>query len=120
MADTVRLKRLEQPTHVERLLEAFISRAGILPADAYRIRHPDAIPAPLRGQMLNAVTQGRAWICRACGPRMWLLTAKMSLTMSRARGATVLQVEVYGEHGHLEEVGSWMPDYDGGWQLCAD
>jgi hypothetical protein len=36
--ETLRLRRIQQPSEVERLLEAFVSRGGVLPKDCYQIR----------------------------------------------------------------------------------
>jgi hypothetical protein len=52
--------------------------------------------------------------------RTWLFTGEMSLDASRERRATVLNINVYGEDGNLQEAGSWKPHHDGNWQRCAD
>jgi hypothetical protein len=119
-AETIRLRTLQQPSHVERLLEAFSARTDILPRDAYRIRDPAALPTSLQRLASKANGEGRVWICWARALRTWLFTCEMSLAASRERRATVLHVNVYGEDGNLHEAGSWKPDYDGRWQRCAE
>ena len=120
LSETLRLKRLQQPSQIERLLEIFVARSTFLPADAYQIRDPDALPATLRRLALAVPLEGRVWSGWASGVRVWLFTCEMSLAMSRERGATVLQVKRYNEDGELQEAGSWIPDRDGKWQRCAD
>jgi len=116
----MRLRSLQQPSHVERLLEVFSSRADVVPKDAYRIRDPDALPMPLQRLASKAGGEGRVWICWARALRTWLLTCEMSLPASREHRAAVLHVHVYGEDGELQKAGSWKPDQDGKWQRCAD
>ncbi|HSY05653.1 MAG TPA: hypothetical protein VK803_06875 [Steroidobacteraceae bacterium] len=117
--ETNRLRTLQQPSHVERLLEVFSSRADIVPEDAYRIRDPDALPMPLQRLASKAGRDGRAWICWARALRTWLLTCEVSLPASREHQLTVLDVNIYAEDGELQEAGSWQPDHDGRWQRCA-
>jgi hypothetical protein len=119
-AETIRLRTLQQPSHVERLLEAFSARNDILPGDAYRIRDPAALPVSLQRLASKASVEGRVWMCWARAMRTWLFTGEMSLDASRERRATVLHINVYGEDGNLQEAGSWKPHHDGNWQRCAD
>jgi len=49
--DTVRLKKIQQPFHVERLLETLVTRGGLVSADAYHIRDPKACRA---GELTSA------------------------------------------------------------------
>jgi len=120
LAETLRSKRLQQPSQIERLLETFIARSSFLPADAYQIRDPDALPATLQRLALTASLEGRVWSGWASGLRVWLFTCEMPLATSRERGATVLQVKRYSEDGELQEAGSWTADRDGKWHRCAD
>ena len=120
LAETLRLKRLQQPSQIERLLETFIARSNFLPADLYQIRDPDALPATLRRLAITAPVEGRVWSGWASALHVGLFTCEMSLLMSRERGATVLQVNRYNEDGELQEAGSWMPDREGKWRRCAD
>jgi hypothetical protein len=119
-AETIRLRALQQPSHVERLLEAFSARTDILPPDAYRIRDPAALPVPLQRLASKAKREGQGWICWARALRSWMFTCEMSMAASREHRATVLHVKVYGEDGNLHEAGPWKPDNDGKWQRCAD
>ncbi len=118
--ETVRLRKIQQPTRVERLLEAFITRGEMLPSDSYRIRDPKALPEVLRKVLVRARKQGRACSCWASRSRVWLFTCDMSLALSRERGTPVLQVSVHDEHGEITESGSWMIDRQGNWMRCSD
>jgi hypothetical protein len=63
VVETLRLRALQQPVHAERLLEAFATRANIVPKNSYRIRDPDALPLTLQRVMFNAAQEGRIWVC---------------------------------------------------------
>jgi hypothetical protein len=118
MTDTLRLRRLqEQPSGAERLLEAVVVRGKLVPDDAYRIRDPASVPRELRA--IARIATGRAWSCWAQGFRHWLFIGEMSLSLSRERGAPVMQVDIYDEDG-LKDSSSWAPDRDGTWRRCAD
>src|SRR5256885_957706 len=56
--ETRRLRTIQQPSHIERLLEALVSRANLLPKDSYQIRDPDALPPPLAVGMTLPLNQG--------------------------------------------------------------
>ncbi len=118
--ETLRLRRIQHPAEVERLLESYILRADILPKDAIRIRTAPSVPRGLRGLVMQAVKLGRTWSCWTQGSRMWLFTAEMYLALSRERGAPVLQVNVYGGDGSLRESAALTTDQNGEWCRCAD
>jgi hypothetical protein len=117
---TLRMKKLLQPSQVERLLEACATRSGVLPEDAYQLRDPDSLPPELRRVLGQITGTGQVWTCWACGTRMWLFAGEISLDLSRERRAPVLRVSVYDEDGDLKESGTWMTNQDGTWQRCAD
>lgn len=117
---TVRLRKLQQPPpHVERLLDGLITRARLVPADAYQIRDAAAVPRELRRIAKLAAVNGRAWSCWTYRIRTWLVTGEMSIPLSRERGAPVLQVDVYDEDGPKDS-GLWMIARDGNWSRCSD
>jgi hypothetical protein len=118
--ETKRLRMIQQPLHLERLLDAYITRSDVIPKDSYQIRDPDAVMARLRRILLQAVEDGRVWACWACDMQQWLFTADMSLPLSRERGTPVLSINRYGEDGELEETGTWLVGPDGLWQRCAE
>ena len=118
--ETERLRKIQQPTHLERLLEALITRSNLVPKDSYQIRDPEAVAAPLRRIALRAVEEGRVWACWACGPQQWIFTAEMPLSLSRERGTPVLSIHRYGEDGLLTETGNWLVGPNGLWQRCAE
>lgn len=116
--ETVRLRKL-QPSHVERLLEALIARSNLAPEGAYQVRDMSSAPKELRRLAKLAVKSGRACTCWTNGSSAWLITAEMILPLSRERGTTVLQADVYDEDGPRDS-GLWMPDRDGKWSRCND
>jgi len=46
--ETRRLRTLQQPSHIERLLEALVSRANLLRRTVTRFATPQALPPPLQ------------------------------------------------------------------------
>jgi hypothetical protein len=119
VSQTIRLRKLQEPTHLSRLLDALIVRAALVPVGAYRIRAAASVPTELRSIARLAVHSGRVWSCWAHGVHTWLFTADMPLALSRERRRPVLQVDVY-EDGGLRESGNWMSDSEGKWGRCAD
>jgi hypothetical protein len=118
--ETVRLRRIQQPSRIERLLEAYISRAGILPDDAYQIRDRSELPNRIQAIVNRALAQGHVWSGWARGVQVWLFTCDMSLPLSRERGAPVLTVLLHNEEGEVVDSGTWRYDPIGTWSRCAD
>ena len=118
MSQTIRLRKLQEPTQLSRLLDALIARAMLVPVGAYQIRALSSVPAELREIAELAVDSGRAWSCWAHGVRTLMFTGEMSLAMSRERRSPVLQVDVY-EGDSLKDSGFWASDRDGKWGRCA-
>lgn len=100
MRETLRMHALQQPVQVERFLEAFLTRANILPKNAYRIRDPEALPDELQRVMFNAAQEGRIWMSWSGGHRTWLFTCE-SRASSTSRGVSALYVKMYDRHGEL-------------------
>jgi len=118
--ETVRLRKLQQPSGVERLLEAYVADSGLLPKGANQIRDRSDLPKELRRILVQATRLGRVWACWAHDVHTWLFTAEMSLSLSRERGTPVLQVSRYRDDGTLETAACWMTDAAGKWHRCAD
>ena len=118
--ETRRLRTIQQPSHIERLLDALVSRANLLPKDCYQIRDPGTLPTQLQTLIAQAAQEGRVWRCWANSYETCLFTCEMSLPRSRERGVPVLLVNRYGESGELQDAGSWMSDAEGKWRRCAD
>lgn len=119
MAETLRLRTLQQPSHVERLLENLVSHAELVPPGAHPLRDLASVPRELRSAAIQATKHGRAWSCWEHDFRNWMFTAEMSLALSRERGRPVLQVDVHDENG-FRHSGLWMADRDGKWSRCGD
>jgi len=117
--ETLRLRQLQQPTRVAGLLEAYISRAGILPKDAYQVRDRNELPDRVQMVVNRAIAQGQVWSGWARGDQIWLFTCDLSLPLSRERGAPVLTVRLHNEHGDVTDSGTWRYEL-GTWSRCAD
>ena len=118
--ETLRLRRLQEPSRVQRLLEAYVSRANLLPEGSYPVRNPSELPERLKSVIARALAQGHVWLCWAHTSQIWLFTAEMSLALSRERGAPVVMVRRYDEDGELKDSGTWRIDALGTWSRCAD
>jgi hypothetical protein len=118
--ETIKLRKLQQPSGVEQLLEAYVANSGFLPTGAYQIRDRAQLRKELRTILVQATRTGKVWACWAHNVSNWLFTAEMSLALSRERGAPVLQVNRYGDDGAIEASGCWMADPKGNWHRCAD
>ena len=118
--DTVRLRHIQEPSGVERLLEAYVLRTNLLPDGSYRLRDTRELPPGLRIVATRTIRLGQVWSCWARGSQAWLWTCEMSLPLSRERGAPVLLVRRYAEDGELTESGAWSCDRLGTWSRCAD
>ena len=117
--ETLRLRGIQQPSKVEKLLEAFALQSNLLPKDGYRVVDPGTLPAQLQRVVARESDKGRIWWCWANPLDTWLFTCEMSLPLSRERAAPVLQVDRYDEGGELKESGSWMVDAGGKWHRCG-
>jgi hypothetical protein len=118
--ETRRLLSIQQPSRIERLLEALVSHCELWPKDSYQLRDPASLPSPLKKIVAQASQQGRVWACWANSYETCLFTAEMSLPLSRERGAPVLLVNRYDEKGELNDAGSWISDPHGKWRRLAD
>ena len=103
---------------VGELLDSYVYQSELVPRGSYQIRQAGSVPREVRKVLTQAVKQGQNWSCWAHGLHTWLFTCNMSRPLSRARGAPVLQVSLYGEDGALRDHGSWIPDQHGKW--CRD
>src|SRR4029077_3397845 len=118
--ETLRLRRIQQPSQVQRLLEAFVARGNRLPKDCYQIRDSRSLSPHLQRVLTREAQKGHIWACWADNHHTWLFTCEMSLPLSRERGAPVLQVSIYDEAGELKEAGTWVADPHGDWRRCGE
>lgn len=115
--ETLRLRKIQQPSQVERLLDAYISRSTVLPQGSYQIRDRDAVPSGLQRIVSQVFEQGKVWSCWRTGSSdTWLFTGEMSLELSRKRGTPVLQICLYNKDGALRDSDIWTTDPEGRWQ----
>jgi hypothetical protein len=113
--ETRRLRALQAPAEVERMLEQVVLTNQLLPKGCHPLRDVSALPAPLQAVLERAAEEGRAWACWASNFDTYLFTCEMSLSLSRERGVPVLLVQRYGERGELQEAGSWASYSEGKW-----
>jgi hypothetical protein len=53
--------KIQQPSQVERLLEALVSRGNLLPKECYRIRASRALSPQLQRVVERAIEKGHVW-----------------------------------------------------------
>ena len=82
--ETLRLRRIQEPSRVEALLDAYISRTGVLPDGAYQVRDRRELPNRVQTIVSRTRAQGHVW-------SGWALTSGSSrarcLCPCRASGA---------------------------------
>ena len=108
------LEKIGERTEVEKLLEVFSARSGVIPKGSYRVRDPDALPERLRGLITR--NPGLMWVCFSHGDEFWLLTGIVCVTLSRERNAPVLWVTAYRGDGAPLEMGAWTADLEDTWR----
>lgn len=118
--ETLRLRSIQNPSHVGRLLEELISRGTLLPQDGQQVHDPDELPPQLKAVVSRAAADGRVWACWASSQEIRLFTCEMSLPLSRERGTPVLLVNRYDDRGELKDVGTWVADPEGKWRRFAE
>jgi hypothetical protein len=118
--ETRRMRAIQEPSRVERLLEALVANGGLWPKDSHQLRDPSTLAPQLKAVVAQAAQQGRVWTCWANSYETSLFTAEMSLAQSRERGAPVLLVNRYDEKGELSEAASWVSDPHGKWRRLTD
>jgi hypothetical protein len=109
------LCKIRHPSQIGELLESYVSQSALVPKGSYEIRQLGSVPRQVRKALTQAVKEGQTWSCWAHGLHTWLFTCNMSRSLSRERGAPVLQVSLYGDDGELRDRGSWIPDEHGKW-----
>ena len=111
------LGKIQEPSQIERLLEAFAARSGLVPEGAYRVRESSALSEELRGLLLRA--PGHVWVSFSNGSQSWLFIGAVSVGLSYERNAPVLWVNGYSKDATLIESGAWAVDHDGKWRRCG-
>lgn len=118
--DTTRLRSIQRPSGLEKLLDALVRKSDILPqSELHTLRDPGALPTELQEAIKAASCIGRAWRCWSDGHRTWLLTAEVVAALSRQRRSPALQVNVYDTRGELERSGVWVCEWDGKWRSAT-
>ena len=112
------LEKIREPSQVERLLEAFAVRSGLLPEGVCRVRDPQALPGSLQHALADPAHH--TWVCFSHSRRFWLFTGILMLGFSHARKTPVLLVNSYDTEGLLVEVGIWSAERDGQWRRWDD
>ena len=101
-------ENIQQRAQVEKLLEVFAARSGVIPKGSKRVRNPEVFPERLKGLL----TRDRALmsVCFSRGDEFWLLTGIVCMALSRERNAPVLWVTAYSGDGAPLEMGAWTAD----------
>lgn len=119
--ETLKLRRMQEPSRVEKLLDTYVSRTVTLPHGAYQVRDAGELPRSLRSLITRAAGQGETWSCWAHHARIWLFICELSLTLSRERGAPILLVRQYNEDAEVKDSGTWRyAPGSGTWTRLAD
>lgn len=119
--ETLKLRRMQEPSRVEKLLDTYISQTVTLPPGAYQVREARELPQSLRSVITRAAAQGETWSCWAHNARVWLFICELSLALSRERGAPVLLVHQYNEDAESQGSGTWRyAPGSGTWTRLAD
>jgi hypothetical protein len=118
--ETVRLRKIQERSQLERLLDALASRGGLVPQGSFQIRAPRALSPQLQRVVSRATQAGHVWSCWADTEHAWLFTCQLSESRSRERATPVLEVERFDETGELKETGAWEVDEEGRWRRCVD
>lgn len=119
--ETLKLRRMQEPSRVEKLLDTYVSRTAALPHGAYQVLDARELPQSLRRLISRAAAQGETWSCWAHNARIWLFICELSLTRSRERGAPVLLVRQYNEDAEIKDSGTWRhAPGSGTWSRLAD
>jgi hypothetical protein len=99
-------------------LHQIVSASGVLPSDACQVVDVGKVPATLRRVISLARDIGQSCCCwRDERQRHYLFSAEMSPELSKRRGAPVLHLDEYDDHG-LKGTSSWMLTHDGKWLRC--
>jgi hypothetical protein len=119
--ETLKLRRMQEPSRVAKLLDGYISQTVMLPQGAYQVRDARELPQSLRSVITRAGAQGETWSCWAHNARVWLFICELSLALSRERGAPVLLVRQYNEDAESKDSGTWRyAPGPGTWTRLAD
>ena len=108
------LKSTQKPLEVERLLAAFATGSGLVPAGAYRLRDQRELPDTLLA--VAARVAGHVWVCFSQGSNYWFFAGVVSRALSRLRKEPVLLINSYREDGVPVELGAWAVQADETWQ----
>ena len=116
---TLRLRTLQQPSQLERLLEAFVTHEHRVPEEAYQIRDPEGLPVVLQSVLRQASEIGRVWACWATSEQTWLFTCQPLASARQEQSSVQLHINHYDSSGRLRDSGCWMRTAQDGWQRCA-
>ncbi len=117
--ETMRLRAIQQPSHVEALLESLATGQGLVPADAYPIGGLTRLPPELRILVHRMQGEEIAWRAWTDDRHVWLLSGELSLPLSRERRCPVLQIRCYDEDARLLESAVWLQARGTTWERCG-
>jgi hypothetical protein len=103
---------------IDSLLDSFVWNCHTNAQGLRKICRPSELSSALQQVLRRATQQNRAWSAWTDEHQDWLYTAEMSASLSRERGAPVLEIATFDEAGHLGESAIWQRVRDGRWQRC--
>jgi hypothetical protein len=118
--ETMMLRAMQQPSHIDGLLKSLVKSMSIVPDDADVVEDSSELPPDLQ-KVISAATKAGQSSCAwtDAGFHVWLFVGEMSLPLSRERGSLVLEVKYHREHG-LRETGTWVIDRNAKWHRLVD
>lgn len=117
--ETQRLRAVQHPGRVGRLLDSLLGSVSFIPVSATPINTAAALPVPLRRLSRLIDGQDSVWRSWRDGKRIWFFEGVYSLELSRERGKPVMHLREYDEIGDLRRSLTFVLTPEHGWQGCA-
>jgi hypothetical protein len=117
---TQRLTTLINPSHVEQLLDSYVSESGVLPSDARKRVGWDNLPVELRHFAAQAVVDGYVCSVWTDGDSNWFFAGSLALERAREVGRPVLEVLRCDDIRHARASCFVARLPDGSWSQCGN
>jgi len=116
---TMKLRVLQQPSHLETLLDSLVTSQNWVAGSAPRVTDRSEMPSALQKLAMKAVKAEGAWRAWVSHDGIRLFVAEMSLDLSRERGCPALKVSYYDDGARLQQYSLWIQLADGAWQRSS-
>lgn len=118
---TMRLRTFQEPSRVQQLLDAFVLATQYRSESDRPIRNRSELPSALKRVVARAEGAQAVWNAWQSGPRIRLLTAKLSLECTRRRAVPVLEIRSFDERtGWVVGSGYFVLNGENGWARCKE